>query len=78
MQGLLLFPEVSMNTIDRMKNLKQHLKTQINYADRVDSNWVYILKTEAEKCLELAEAEETFIEAMNGIRKEDANEDQEI
>ena len=51
-----------MNTIDRMKNLKQHLKAQINYANQVDSNWVYILKTEAEKCLELAEAEETFID----------------
>ena len=71
------FSEVCMNTIDRMKNLKQHLKAQINYANQVDSNWVYILKTEAEKCLELAEAEETFIDIMKD-RKEQENETEKI
>lgn len=66
-----------MNTIDRMKFLKQHLKAQIDYANKVDSNWCYILKTEAEKCLELAEAEETFIDIMND-RKEFKNETEKV
>lgn len=66
-----------MNTIDRMKFLKQHLKAQINYANEVDSNWCYILKTEAEKCLELAEAEETFIDIMND-RKEREDETEKV
>lgn len=47
--------------IDNLKNLKKHLQTQISKAKQFDSKWVYILKTEAEKCLELAEAEETLL-----------------
>ena len=43
--------------IDRMKNLKAHLSAQIKKAKQLDSKWVYILKEEAETCLELAEAE---------------------
>ena len=50
--------------IDKMKNLKKHLKTQIDKAKQLDSNWVYILRSEAETCLELAEAEETIIEML--------------
>ena len=42
---------------DGMKNLKRHLKRQIQEADSVNSDWVYILKVEAEKCLELAEGQ---------------------
>lgn len=45
-----------------MKNLKQHLRTQIKRAKQLDSNWVYILKEDAEKCLELAEAEDVILE----------------
>ena len=43
--------------IDRMKNLKEHLSAQIKKAQALDSKWVYILKTEAETCMELADAE---------------------
>ena len=42
---------------DGVKNLKRHLKRQIQEADSVNSDWVYILKVEAEKCLELAEGQ---------------------
>ena len=41
--------------IDDMKYLKKHLKTQIKTANSMGSKWVYILTTEAEKCLKLAE-----------------------
>lgn len=51
--------------IDKLKNLKKHLKRQIAEADKVDSDWVYILRKEAETCLELAEAEATIIEMLN-------------
>ena len=51
--------------IDKLKNLKKHLKRQIAEADKVDSDWVYILRKEAEVCLELAEAEDTIIEMLN-------------
>ena len=50
--------------IDNVKNLKKHLKTQIKTADKLDSKWVYILRTEAEKCLELAEAEDVIMEML--------------
>ena len=46
---------------DRLKNTKKHLKQQIDEANKSQSEWVYILKSEAEKCLELAEAEDTII-----------------
>ena len=55
---------------DRMKNLKKHLTTQIKEADRVNSEWVYILKVEAETCLQLAEAEETIVEMLAGNKEE--------
>lgn len=45
--------------VDDLKNLKIHLKNQIKRSEQLDSNWVYILRSEAKKCLELAEAEET-------------------
>ena len=47
--------------IDRFKNLKKHLQTQIKAADRIGSGFVYILREEAEICLQLADAEETFL-----------------
>lgn len=46
---------------DRFKNLKDHLRTQIRAAERNDSKWVYILRTDAEKCLQLADAQETLL-----------------
>lgn len=46
---------------DRLKNTKKHLHTQIETAKRMKSDFVYILVSEAEKCLELAEAEDTLI-----------------
>lgn len=54
---------------DRLKNLKKHLTTQIKEADRVNSEWVYILKVEAETCLQLAEAEETIVEMLAGNKE---------
>ena len=53
-----------MGTIDRVKNLKKHLQNQIKEADHPGSDWVYLLKTDAEKCLELAQEEETFAEVL--------------
>jgi len=50
--------------IDKLKNLKKHLKRQIAEADKVDSDWVYILRKEAETCLELAEAEDSIVEML--------------
>ena len=45
---------------DQFKNLKKHLQTQIRAADRIGSQFVYILRSEAEKCLQLAETEDTI------------------
>ena len=45
---------------DRLKNTKKHLVRQIKEANKSQSDWVYILKSEAEKCLELAEEEDRF------------------
>ena len=47
--------------IDRLKNTKDHLRTQIRTANGMGSKFVYILTTEAERCLELAEAEDTLM-----------------
>ena len=46
---------------DKYKNLKEHLSSQIRTADKLGSKWAYILKEEAEKCLELAEAQDTLV-----------------
>lgn len=53
---------------DRLANTKKHLRTQITTAKKLDSKWVYILVSEAEKCLELAEAEDTIM--MNPVPAE--------
>lgn len=47
--------------IDR---LIKHLKTQLAVAKSLDSDWVYITKNEAEKCLELAEAEDVILDML--------------
>lgn len=45
----------------RIEKLIKHLKTQLAVADSIDSEFVYITKNEAKKCLELALAEETLL-----------------
>lgn len=52
---------------DRLKNTKKHLHTQIETAKALDSKFVYILVSEAEKCLELAEVEDTLFAAPEPI-----------
>ena len=51
--------------IVHMDRLIKHLKTQIAEANRVKSNWVYITLAQAEKCLELAEAEDVIMDMLN-------------
>lgn len=51
--------------VDKVKNLKKHLKRQIDVSKKLDSDWVYILRKEAETCLELAEAEEVIMDMLN-------------
>ena len=48
--------------IDR---LIKHLQTQIHEAKKVKSEWVYITLPQAEKCLELAEAEDVIMDMLN-------------
>lgn len=55
--------------IDKIKNLKRHLSRQIKEANSVDSDWVYILKVEAEKCLELAEAEDVILDMLKSVKE---------
>lgn len=50
--------------LDKLKNTKKHLQTQIREAERVQSDWVYIRKKEAEMCLQLAEAEDVILEML--------------
>lgn len=57
--------------IDR---LIRHLQTQIDVAERMKSDFVYITKNEALKCLELAQAEDVIMDILNG-RKEANEED---
>lgn len=45
----------------RIEKVIKHLKTQIAVADSIDSDFVYITKNEAKKCLELAEAEDIIL-----------------
>lgn len=52
---------------EKMEKLIKHLKTQISVADSLDSQFVYITKNEAKKCLELAEAEDDILDSLNGI-----------
>lgn len=47
----------------RIEKLIKHLKTQLAVSKSIDSEWVYITRNEAEKCLELAEAEDILLSA---------------
>lgn len=53
--------------IDR---LIRHLQTQIDVADRLKSEFVYITKNEALKCLELAQAEDVIMDMLNQGKEE--------
>ena len=44
----------------RIETLIKHLNTQLNLSVE-DSDWVYITKNEAKKCLELAQAEDILL-----------------
>ena len=54
--------------IVHIDKLIRHLRSQIESADKVDSEFVYLTKREAEGCLELAEAQdviqEMFVDAV--------------
>lgn len=44
-----------------IERLVSHLKTQMEFSKAIDSQFVYITMREAEKCLELAEVEDTLL-----------------
>lgn len=56
--------EMKRRMIDDVKHLKERLKRQIKRSKELDSEWVYILRSEAEKCLELAEAQDVIMDMM--------------
>ena len=49
--------------------LIRHLKTQIEVADDLQSDFVYITKREAEACLELAEAQDVIQDSFGEAKK---------
>lgn len=51
--------------IVHIDKLIRHLRSQIESADKVDSEFVYLTKREAEGCLELAEAQDVIQEMLN-------------
>lgn len=50
--------------IVHIDKLIRHLRSQIESADKVDSEFVYITRREAEGCLELAEAQDAIQPGM--------------
>jgi hypothetical protein len=51
--------------IVHIDKLIRHLRSQIESADKVDSEFVYLTKREAEGCLELAEAQDVIQEMIS-------------
>ena len=51
--------------IVHIDKLIRHLRSQIESADKVDSEFVYLTKREAEGCLELAEAQDVIQEMFS-------------
>jgi hypothetical protein len=51
--------------IVHIDKLIRHLRSQIESADKVDSEFVYLTKREAEGCLELAEAQDVIQEMFD-------------
>jgi len=39
--------------MDKYKNLKKHLEQQIKVSKQLDSDWIYMLRKEAETILEM-------------------------
>ena len=60
--------------IVHIDKLIRHLRNQIDVADRLQSEFVYITKREAEACLELAEAQEVIQETYQEIKEVKRNE----
>ncbi len=56
--------------------LIRHLKAQIDVAERLQSDFVYITKREAEACLELAEAQDVIQETYQEIKEVKRDESQ--
>lgn len=57
-----------MITKVHMDRLIKHLRTQIEFAEHLNSDFVYITKIEAQACLEIAEAEEKITSALEAIK----------
>jgi hypothetical protein len=55
--------------IAHIDKLIRHLESQIDTAERMDSDFVYITKREAEACLELAEAQDVIMEEFQEIQE---------
>lgn len=53
-----------------IEKLIKHLKTQIAVADSLDSQFVYITKNEAKRCLELAEAEDVILKQFEEMQQD--------
>lgn len=51
--------------IVHIDKLTRHLRSQIESADKVNSEFIYLTKREAEGCLELAEAQDVIQEMLN-------------
>ena len=54
------------------KKLIKRLKNQIAVANSLGSEFVYITKNDAKKCLELAEAEDVILESFNETKNTSA------
>ena len=55
--------------IAHIDKLIRHLESQIDTAEKMDSDFVYITKREAEACLELAEAQDVIMEEFQEIQE---------
>jgi hypothetical protein len=55
--------------IVHIDKLIRHLRSQIKEADKIDSEFVYLTKREAEACLELAEAQDVIQEMFKEIKE---------
>ena len=62
--------------IVHIDKLIRHLRSQIDTAERLQSEFVYITKREAEACLELAEAQEVIQETYQEIKEVKRDESQ--
>lgn len=56
-----------------IERLKNHLSRQIQTAEKLNSDWVYITLNEAKLCLKLAESEEDILNAIEELQKGEFN-----